>query len=245
MATVNAPVTAALLAALEPRATDTVLDLAAGTGDLAEALSPRVAQVLATDFSPRMVEAARRRGIPNAEHRVMDMQAIDLPDASVDAVGCRFGLMLVPEPALALREIRRVLKPGGRLAFATWAPAKHNPWATAYGPVLIERGLQEPPKPGEAGQFALSEPDEITALVREAGFDSVSVADVPVEFRFASWDDYRRVVTGLAAALREALEQLDEQTFAEVDEGARLRIEGFRGADGYVIPGLARVTGAS
>jgi SAM-dependent methyltransferase len=221
-----------------------VLDLASGTGDLAEALGPLVSRVLATDFSPAMVEAARRRGIPNAEHRVLDMQAIDLPDASVAAVGCRFGLMLVQDPALALREIRRVLKPGGRLAFATWAPAKHNPWATAYGPVLIERGLQEPPTPGEPGQFALSEPGEITVLVRDAGFDSVSVAEVPVEFRFASWDDYRRVVTGLAAALRETLGQLDDHTAAEVDEGARLRLELFRGEAGYEIPGLARVTSA-
>ena len=245
MATTNAPVTEALVAALEPRPADVILDLASGTGDLAEALGPRVARILVTDFSPAMVEAARRRGIANADHRVLDMQAIDLPDASVDAVGCRFGLMLVPDPALALREIRRVLKPGGRLAFATWAPAKQNPWATAYGPVLIERGVVEPPKPGEPGQFALSEAGELTTLVRDAGFANVSVAEVPVAFRFASWDEYRRVVTGLAAALRERLEQLDDRTRAEVDEGARLRVERFRDEEGYVIPGLALVTRAS
>ena len=80
--------------------------------------------MISTDISPVMVEAARRRGIPDVEHRVMDMQAIDLPDSSVDGVVSRYGYMLVPDPALALRETRRVLKPGGRLAFATWAPAK-------------------------------------------------------------------------------------------------------------------------
>ena len=80
-----------------------------------------------TDFSPAMVDAARRRGTPGVEHRVLDMQAIDLPDASVDGVICRYGYMLVPDPALAMRETRRVLRPGGRVALATWAAGEAQP----------------------------------------------------------------------------------------------------------------------
>ncbi len=212
---------------------------------MAAALSGSVARVVSTDLSAVMVEAARGRGIANAEHRVLDMQALDLESASVDAVVCRFGYMLLPDPELALRETRRVLRPGGRLAFATWAPAKRNPWATAYGPVLIERGLQEPPRPGEPGQFALAEPERIEELVRGAGFAEVKVEEVAVEYRFGDWSDYRRVVTSLAAALRQTLGQLDESTRAEIDAGARARIEGFRGPDGYRLPGLALVTSAS
>ena len=242
---VSAPVTAALVAALDPRPDDVVLDLAGGTGDLAEALAGRVARIVETDLSPVMVEAARKRGVANAEHRVMDMQALDLPDASVDAVVSRFGYMLVPDPRLALRETRRVLRPAGTLAFATWAPAQRNPWATAYGPVLVERGLQEPPPPGEPGQFALSDPDEIKALVRSAGFAEVEVEEVPVEYRFGDWEDYRRVVTSLAASLRVTLEGLDAETRAEVDKGARGRIERFLGPEGYVLPGVALVTTAA
>ena len=162
----GAPVAEALVAGLAISPGKTVLDLAAGTGDVTEALAQGGAHVISTDISPVMVEAARRRGIPDVEHRVMDMQAIDLPDSSVDGVVSRYGYMLVPDPALALRETRRVLKPGGRLAFATWAPAKRNPWATAYGPVLVERGLLEPPKPDEPGQFFLGEPARIEELVR-------------------------------------------------------------------------------
>ncbi len=130
----------------------------------------------------------------------MDMQAIDLPDSSVDAVVSRYGYMLVPDPALALRETRRVLRPGGRLAFATWAPANRNPWATAYGPVLIERGLLEPPSPDEPGQFSLGDPARIEELVRGAGFDELAVTEVPVAFRAESWAEYRRIVSSLAAA---------------------------------------------
>jgi SAM-dependent methyltransferase len=222
-----------------------VLDLAGGTGDITEAVAGRVARVISTDLSPVMVEAARRREVPNAEHRVMDMQQIDLPDSSVDAVVSRFGYMLVLDPARALHETRRVLRQGGRLAFATWAPANRNPWATAYGPVLIERGLQEPPKPGEPGQFALSKEEEIVPLVRGAGFDEVSVAEVPVEYRFGDWPEYVRVVTSLGAGLRAVLGTLDESTRAEVDEGARARIERFRTGDGYALPGVALVTSAS
>ena len=175
----------------------------------------------------------------------MDMQAIDLPEASFDSVVCRFGYMLAPDPALAFRETRRVLRPGGRLAFATWAPAKRNPWATAFGPVLVERGLQEPPEAGAAGQFALGEPERIESLVRAAGFDRVFVREVAVESRFADWDDYRHVFTSLAAQTRQLLAALDDTTRAEVDAAARARIERFRTAEGYAIPGVALVTSAS
>ena len=207
-------------------------------------LSARGARVIAADLSPAMVAAARRRGIANAEHRVMDMQAIDLPDASIDAVVSRFGYMLVPDAGLALRESRRVLRPGRPLAFATWAPAQRNPWATAYGPVLIERGLQEPPQPGQPGQFALGDPEQIEALAHAAGFAEVSVEEVAVEYRFPDWAEYRRVVTGLAASLRATLEELDASVRAEIDDAARARLERYLGVEGYVLPGVALVTSA-
>ena len=240
----GAPVADALVAALAAGPGDTVLDLAAGTGDVTEALAGQVARVISTDLSPVMVEAARRRAIPGVEHRVMDMQAIDLSDASVDGVVSRFGYMLVPEPDRALRETRRVLRPGGRLAFATWAPAKRNPWATAYGPALVERGLIDPPQPDEPGQFALGEPARIEELVRAAGFDELSVSEVPVEFRPGGWEEYRRFVSALAASMREVLEGLDEAGRAEVDDAARARLERYRTESGYLLPGVALVTSA-
>jgi SAM-dependent methyltransferase len=241
MAAVNAPVSQALLAALAPGPDDVILELAGGTGELAALLAPSVAQVICTDFSPAMVEAAKRRGTPGVEHRVLDMQAIDLPDASVDGVICRYGCMLVPDPALAMQETRRVLRAGGRVALATWAGAKQNPWATRYGPVLIEHGLMEPPPPGAPGQFALGEPEQIESLARAAGFTDVRVEEVAIEFCFSDWEDYRRVVTGLAASLSETLAGLDEATSAEVDEAAHERFEPFAAASGYMLPGVALV----
>ena len=236
---------AALVTGVAAKPGDTVLDLASGTGDVTEVLAQSGAHVISTDLSPVMVEAARRRGIADVEHRVMDMQAIDLPDSSVDAVVSRYGYMLVPDAALAMRETRRVLRSSGRLAFATWAPANRNPWATAYGPVLIERGLIEPPRPDEPGQFSLGDPALIEDLVRGAGFDELAVTEVPVVFRAESWTEYRRIVSSLAAAMRVVLEALDDAARAEVDEAAKARIEPFRSGEGYELPGLTLVTTAS
>ena len=110
--------------------------------------------------------------------------------------------------------------------------------------MLITRGLLEPPAPGEPGQFALGEPELIVSLVRSAGFAQVSIQEVQVEFRFPGWDEYRRVVTSLAAALRQTLEALHDETRDEVDAAARERIERFRSDDGYALPGVALVTSA-
>ncbi|HUP33795.1 MAG TPA: class I SAM-dependent methyltransferase [Gaiellaceae bacterium] len=245
MAASSARVTAAMIAALAPGPEDVVLELAGGTGELAAAIAPRVARFIYTDFSPAMVEAAKRRGTPGVEHRVLDMHAIGLRDASVDGVVCRYGYMLVADPARALRETRRVLRPGGTLALATWAAPAKNPWATRYGPVLIERGLLEPPPPGEPGQFALSEPEQIESLARRAGFEHVAVEEVAVDFRFRDWEDYRRIVTSLAASLRETVSALDEEVRAEVDDEVRARFEPFAGESGYALPGVALVARAT
>jgi hypothetical protein len=109
---------------------------------------------------------------------------------------------------------------------------------------LLERGLQEPPKPGEPGQFSLAEAALIEELVRAAGFQTVEVREVAVEYRFPDWEEYRRVVTSLAAALRLTLAELDDATRAEIDAEACARLDRFRTAAGYVIPGLALVTSA-
>jgi ubiquinone/menaquinone biosynthesis C-methylase UbiE len=222
-----------------------VLELAAGTGELAAALAGRVARVLATDLSPGMVEAVGRRNLDGVEHAIQDMQALDLPDESFDAVLCRYGYMLVPDRAAAFRETRRVLRSGGRVVFATWAAAARNPWATAFGPVLVERGLMEPPAPGEPGQFALGDAETIEELVRQAGFDEVVVAEVAVELAVPSWEEYVRLQTSVSTLLREALAGVGKNELAEIEVLARARVASHGDGDRYVLPGVALVTRAA
>jgi ubiquinone/menaquinone biosynthesis C-methylase UbiE len=118
------PVGEGMVAMLDPQPGQTLLELAAGTGETGFAAAAMVGdsgKLISSDFAFEMVEAARRRaaqlGLNNVEFRVMDAEHMDLEDDSVDGVLCRWGFMLMADPVAALRETRRVLRDGGRVAF--------------------------------------------------------------------------------------------------------------------------------
>ena len=118
------PVSEWMVRKLDPQPGDTVLELAAGLGDtglMAARLVGESGRVIITDFAPEMVAAARRRaeemGVENAEFRVLDAERMDLETDSVDGVLCRWGYMLMTNPAKAFAETRRVLRPGGAASF--------------------------------------------------------------------------------------------------------------------------------
>jgi SAM-dependent methyltransferase len=154
-----------------------------------------------------MVEVARteveRRGVTNVETRVIDAQNIDLPDASVDAVVCRFGLMLVPDVPRAFAEVRRVLRRGRPLVYTTWAPLDANPWMAVLGLALIQRGHFAPP---EGGAFMpLATPEDNVATATAAGFDAVDAEIVDLPQRYGDfeefWDMQRQVAGPLAVII--------------------------------------------
>jgi ubiquinone/menaquinone biosynthesis C-methylase UbiE len=100
----------------------------------------------------------------------MDAERIELDSDSVDGVLCRFGYMLMADPAAALGETRRVLRPGGRLALAVWGVPERNPWAAIGGRMLVERGHMPPPEPGAPRVFSMGSEERTRALVEGAGF---------------------------------------------------------------------------
>lgn len=195
----------------------TVLELTAGpgeTGFLAAARLGPTGRLICSDFAPDMVAAARRevseRGIDNVECRVIDAQQIDLPDDSVDGVLSRFGLMLVPEQERAIAEIRRVLRPGGRCAYATWGPPDRNPWIFQIVVALLQNGIAPP---GDAfapgGMFSLSTPERNHALAGGAGFSDVAVQELTGAMRFDGPDDYWTYITAVAGPVAELVGSLD------------------------------------
>ena len=202
---------------LDPKPGQTILDIAAGTGETgflaAERLGDR-GQLISSDLSPNMVEAAQRVAglfaVANAEFRVLDAERLDLPDASVDGVLSRFGYILKGDPPPALREIRRVLRESGRLAFAVWAERAQNRWMTVPAAVMIERGHLAPETQEQTRLSEKRNSLTIRRLLDDAGFGEAEVEEMPVGYRFANREELWFFVSELRGPVALALAKLDD-----------------------------------
>ncbi len=235
-----------LLGAVDPRPGESMLELAAGPGQLAAELAPRLqpgGRLLCTDRSPNMVEAARRAareaGLAGVDHRVADALALDLPDASQDAVVCRMGYMLMADHERAFAETRRVLRPDGRVGFAVWAAAEENPWATTLFGALEDGGWQPPATPGGPGMFSLAEPRRRSAILRGAGLRVVRDEPIPVAWHYPSFDAFWDIQGSLSGGITRLREELPESDLERLVDAVRTAIEPFWQGAGYRLPGLA------
>ena len=225
----------------------TVLELACGTGETgdraAELVGP-TGRVIQTDQAQAMIDAALRRasalGLDNVEARVMDAERLDLPDAGVDAVLCRWGLMLMADPAACVAEVHRVLRPGGRLAAAVWGSPSDNPWASVVVGVLIDEGLLAPAGTDAGpGMFALGDEATLRGLVEDAGLTDAVVERIPANWEYDDADQYWRVQTSLSASAARTLAPLDAGRIARIRDRVDRKMAEFRTPDGYVLPGVA------
>ncbi len=243
----SAPARHWLIRALAPRAGDTVLELAAGAGDTgfdAAAIVGGQGRLLCTDVSPAMLAVARRRGaergVANVDYSVMDAHEIELDAGSVDGVLCRFGYMLMPDPAAALAETRRVLRAGGRLALAVWGAPERNPIFSIIAGNLIAGGHLPPPEPPPAaGIFSMASPERTSALLAAAGFGAVRTEEVPVQIAVGSIDAYIALIADTAGPIGLALQALGESERERLHANVEAACKGFATADGYALPGLA------
>lgn len=176
----NVAITAAIVEAADLKQGQHTLDLACGTGDPALTVAERVGpsgSVVCTDLVPQMLAAAEtnagKAGLKNMSFELADMEQLQFEDNRFDRVTCRFGIMFPPDPLKALREIRRVLKPGGRAAFVVWTPAAENPNFSLVNSVLQQHGLLQPPPPGTPTPFTFAEAGSLSAKMKEAGFSEV------------------------------------------------------------------------
>jgi ubiquinone/menaquinone biosynthesis C-methylase UbiE len=236
-----------LVAAVDPQPGDVIVELAAGTGDTgllaAERLGPS-GRVISTDLSPGMLAAAKRRavqlGITNVDFRTLDAERMELDDASVDGVLCRWGYMLLPDPDAAFGETRRVLRRTGRLAFSVWAAPEENRWETLLDNILVSEGVVEPLDYDAVGNmFSLAEPERVEQLLATTGFSDPRFEQVPVLWRYRDVDDYWEMEAQLPGTLSESIRRLDPERLAAVRSLIAEALEPYRTEDGYAIPGKA------
>src|SRR6266566_5224678 len=218
---------------------DHVLDIAAGTGDqsifAARIVGPG-GSILATDSSAEMLGIAARvvqqEGLTNITTRVMDAEQLDLQDNAFDAVICRLGLMLILHFQQALREIRRVLKPGGKLAALVWSAPENNPLFSLPLAILSKyaRGASSHlPNP-----FALSDPTVFERELTEAGFYEVITRAIPFQSHYASLDAFLQSTASrlTAGVMGQLSQQEQQQLLGEVRQALSL----FEGSHGLVAP---------
>jgi SAM-dependent methyltransferase len=220
-----------------------VLDLAAGAGGQTLAAARRVGpsgSVLATDISPAILafaaDAARAAGLDNIEFREMDGEELDLDDESFDAVISRVGLIYFPDQQRALREIHRVLRPGGRLSAIVYSTPERNQFFSI--PVGIIRRIADlpAPAPGLPGPFSLGGPGVLEAAYEEAGFEQIAVRPLDAPVRFATASECVRFERESFGALHAMLSGV---TTAERDEAWReieQELGQFEGPEGFVGP---------
>ena len=234
------PVSAWMVDAIDPQPGHTVLELAGGTGDtglLAAELIEPGGTLISSDFAPEMLAAAQRRaaelGVTNVRFKQIDAEtSIDVEAASIDGVLCRWGYMLMADPETALRETRRVLRPGRRVALAAWAAPEHNPWSVLPVRELIARGAIEEGDPNAPGQFTWADQERIVDALEAAGFTEHHVEALDFTTDYAStddwWDTQSEISSRFAAGLRQLSPDDRAATRAAIDRHA----ERFANGDG-------------
>lgn len=241
----GAPVTDWLVEALAVQALETVLELAAGAGGVGFAILERAdhgVRLISSDVSVATLDVCRRasaeRGLTGIEFRTIDAQAIDLASASVDAVVCRWGYMLMDDPLSALRETHRVLRTGGRVAFSVWSAQARNPWTTIDAQVCEELGYQTgaaPTDPG--GMFSLADPDRLRATVEESGLEMRRLEAVDVSWPYASAEDYIAIEVDRPGPRGDFYRRLPDSERRRAEGLAAELLEPFRTDNGYRVPG--------
>jgi SAM-dependent methyltransferase len=244
------PVSMWMVEAIAPQPGHTILDLAAGIGDtgfLAAELIEPGGTLITSDLVPEMLSAAQRRaealGVRNVRFRQIDAEAIDQPAASVDGVLSRWGYMLMPDAEAALRDTRRVLRPGGRVALAAWTDPDDNPWTVLPVKELVARGKVEPVPPGP-GQFFWAPEGAIAETLEAAGFVEHEVDSVAFVFRYGSARAWWEVQRDMSQRVGQA-----DLTAAEEDEVVAAlaeRAAPWTGKDGALaLPARTWVAGAT
>jgi ubiquinone/menaquinone biosynthesis C-methylase UbiE len=201
-----------------------VLDVATGTGKVAFAAARAVGpkgRIIGIDLSGGMLAQARHNtgGLP-VEFRLMDAERLEFDDATFDVVLCGFAVWFLPDMLSGMREMRRVLRPGGRLAFSTWAKQSHEPMMKMMQARLERYGIPRTPPPPEPWKEC-SEPEHLLTILEKIGFRDRQVVPQPAGY-FIQPEDWWTFLWGAAPRGRlsrlppESLDRFREEILEEV-----------------------------
>jgi len=229
------PLTALALDAAAPAQGEHAIDVGCGCGATVLALGDRVGptgRVLGLDVSHPMAGRARERiaasGLSNAQVVVSDAATHDFAGAGVDLLFSRFGVMFFADPVAAFANLRRAVRPGGRLLCAAWRPIEDNPWFRV--PLEAARGVLPPQPaadPDAPGPFAFANPDRTRGMLDRAGWQDVTLIrhDVPMQFAAAGQieqaTDFATRVGALARILADEGPEVRARARAAVAEALR------------------------
>jgi SAM-dependent methyltransferase len=170
---------------------------------------------------------AERRGV-RARVRVMDAEQLNFPDASFDRVVCGFGIMFWPDPRQGLREIHRVLRPGGRLGLSTWKDHQVQHLTQVMQAMDLEAARRS---------TVMDEAEPLVALLTSAGFSGVQVIPDTLRLHYPNLDTYWTVARG--SGVRRLVDALDADQTARVRAALAEQLAPYQQADGYHVPATA------
>lgn len=232
------------MAQLPPNAR--VLDVATGTGEPGLTAAKRLTNgsVLAVDVAEDMISVARDKsaaaGIKNYVAESYD--GFRMPNGPFDAVIARFGIMFFPDVEAGLKEIRRVLKKGGRLSAGVWLGPQQNPWAAIPGKIVSEIMKTPPPAPDAPGMFRCAAPDFNRDLFQKAGFIKIEEREINGTLTFRDAEHFWEYLNDIVAPVVMALSTATLEQRQAVKKAVSEAVASFKTDKGLVFPWTAKVT---
>ncbi len=239
------PIGEKLMEVVNLNSDDEALDIATGTGEPGLTAATKIKRVIGTDVSEGMIriaqENAKTRGITNYKGQVTSASSLPFQESTFSVVLCRFGVMYFANPEEDLRNLVRVLKSGGRIAFSAWAESEKNPWATVSGKTVQELLNLPAPSSNMPGIFRYAKYGSLSSLFQQSGLKNIKEIEVKGELVFDSPEHYWEYTMDVIAPVAIALKKLDDSTREQIKQAVLKKAKDFENSGHIIFPWSAWV----